>query len=181
MRRFGLFLSALLFVLLAGCQSILPKTVAQSGDLVRVEYTLTLADGTIADSSEGRDPLEFTLGAGEVVPGFDSGVSGLHVGESAEFTVPAAEGYGDRQSELILTLPLNEDEVEVPEVDSTVYLNGPGGIPIPAKVLEIADESITLDANHPLAGQDLTFAVELVEIVSDANTGNAEAGTDLEP
>ena len=181
MRRFGLLFAGLWLVLLTSCQSILPGTVARAGDVVRVEYTLTLADGTIADTSEGRAPLEFTLGAGEVVPGFDRGVDGLREGESTEFIVPASEGYGEHQPELIFALPRNPDETETPTVDATVYLNGPGGIPIPAKVLEIDDESIVVDANHPLAGQVLTFAVELVEIVDDAEVADPGTGPELEP
>ena len=168
MRRIGIFLSLLVFATLMGCSSALQAQEAQSGDVVRVNYTLTLSDGSIADTSEGRAPLEFTLGAGEVVPGFDRGVTGLQVGESAEFTLTPEEGYGEPRPDLVLELPRNpEQEEQEIEVGDTVYLAGPGNIPIPAKVLEFDDERVKLDANHPLAGEQLNFAVELVEIVAE--------------
>lgn len=168
MRRIGIFLSLLVFATLMGCNSALQAEEAQSGDVVRVNYTLTLSDGSIADTSEGRAPLEFTLGAGEVVPGFDHGVTGLQVGESAEFTLTPEEGYGEPRPDLVLELPRNpEQEDEEISVGDTVYLAGPGNIPVPAKVLELDNEMVKLDANHPLAGEELNFAVELVEIVAE--------------
>ena len=176
MRRIGIVLCLLVFAALAGCSSALQAQEAQSGDVVRVNYTLTLADGTVADTSEGRAPLEFTLGAGEVVPGFDSGVTGLEVGESAEFTLTPEEGYGEPRPELVVELPRNpEEEGRDIAVGDTVYLAGPGNIPVPAKVLELNDETVKLDANHPLAGEELNFAVELVEIVAEQDIAEEEA------
>ncbi|MEM9535912.1 MAG: peptidylprolyl isomerase [Cyanobacteria bacterium P01_E01_bin.45] len=168
MRRIGMILSVLVLSVLMGCSSALQAQEAEPGDVVRVNYTLTLSDGTIADTSEGRAPLEFTLGAGDVVPGFDNGVTGLQVGESAEFTLTPAEGYGDPRPELVMELPRNpENEDRDISVGDTVYLAGPGNIPVPAKILELDDETVKLDANHPLAGEELNFAVELVEIVAE--------------
>ena len=182
MRRFGLIALTIIALALAGCQSLLAQSTAQAGDLVRVDYTLTLSDGTVADSSEGRGPLEFTLGAGEVVPGFDNGVTGLGVGESTEFLVPAADGYGEPQPDLILELPRQEEqEGQELTVDTPIFLSGPGGLPIPARVLEIKEETIVVDANHPLAGEDLNFAVTLVEIVDDTGSEDATSEEALEP
>ena len=175
MSRFGILVSVLMFAALVGCSSPLNAREAESGDVVRVNYTLTLSDGSIADTSEGRAPLEFTLGAGEVVPGFDREVTGLAEGESTEFTLEPEEGYGEPKPELVLELPRNtEQEEEELEVGATVYLSGPNNIPIPAKVLELSDETVKLDANHPLAGEELTFAVELIEIVEGEETASAE-------
>ncbi|MEM9567987.1 MAG: FKBP-type peptidyl-prolyl cis-trans isomerase, partial [Cyanobacteria bacterium P01_E01_bin.34] len=110
----------------------------------------------------------FTLGAGDVVPGFDNGVTGLQVGESTEFTLTPAEGYGAPRPELVMVLPRDqENEEQNISVGDTVYLAGPGNIPVPAKVLELDNETVKLDANHPLAGEELNFAVELVEIVAE--------------
>ena len=179
MRRIGIVLCLLVFAALAGCSSALQAEEAQSGDVVRVNYTLTLSDGTVADSSEGRAPLEFTLGAGEVVPGFDSGVTGLEVGESAEFTLTPEEGYGEPRPELVVELPRNpEEEGSDIAVGDTVYLAGPGNIPVPAKILELNDETVKLDANHPLAGEELNFAVELVEIVAEQDIAETDAAED---
>ena len=183
MRRIGIIFSVLLFAAIAGCSSPSNAREAKSGDVVRVNYTLTLADGSIADTSEGRAPLEFTLGAGDVVPGFDRGVTGLEVGESTEFTLAPQDGYGDPRPELVLELPRNtEQEDEELEVGATVYLAGPNNIPIPAKVLELNEETVKLDANHPLAGEELTFAVELLEIVGDGEESASEidSGSDTE-
>lgn len=176
MRRIGIFLSVVMLVVLAGCKNPLNAREAQSGDLVRVNYTLKLSDGSVADSSEGREPLEFTLGAGEVVPGFDRGVTGLQEGESTEFTLTPEEGYGESRPELVLDLPRDpEQEDGELVVGMTVFLAGPGGTPIPAKVLEFDDETVKLDANPPLAGEELNFAVELVEIVDTETLDGDEA------
>lgn len=168
MRRVGMVLSFVVLIALVGCSSALQAQEAASGDVVRVNYTLTLSDGTIADTSEGRAPLEFTLGAGDVVPGFDRGVTGLKVGESTEFTLAPEDGYGPQNPDLVLERP-RAPEQEPPDmaVGGTVFLVGPGNIPIQAEVLEMNDETVTLDANHPLAGEELNFAVELVEIVAE--------------
>ena len=181
MRRFGIIVSVLMFAAISGCSSPLNAREAQTGDVVRVDYTLTLSDGSIADTSEGRAPLEFTLGAGEVVPGFDREVTGLSVGESTEFTLAPEDGYGEPKPELVLELPRNADqEDEQLEVGATVYLSGPNNIPIPAQVLELTDETVKLDANHPLAGEELTFAVELIEIVDEGEEAASESDSEID-
>ena len=137
-----------------------------SGDTVRVHYTGTLADGSTFDSSEGREPLEFTVGSGQVIPGFDTAVSELEVGATATVTIPAEDAYGEHSPEGLQVFPREAFPPDAdPEVGWAVELSAPDGQRVPAIVAEITDESITLDFNHPLAGQDLTFEITLVEIV----------------
>jgi peptidylprolyl isomerase len=137
---------------------------AASGDTVRVEYCGTLDDGTQFDSSleEGRDPLEFTLGAGDVVAGFDEAVTGMRVGERKTVTIPADEAYGEPDPSRVQEVSIEQFGGEVPEVGSQVQAsNGATGT-----ILEVTDTTVTVDFNHPLAGEDLTFEIELVEIVA---------------
>ncbi len=141
-------------------------TQAKSGDTVRIHYTGTLDDGTQFDSSAGRDPLEFALGAGQVIPGFDNAVDGMAVGESKTVTIPVEEAYGERHEQLVQQVSRDAlpDEIE-PAVGMQLQSQSPEGQVMMLVVTEVGDESITVDANHPLAGQALTFAIELVEIV----------------
>lgn len=137
---------------------------AKAGDTVRIHYTGTLRDGTVFDSSSGRDPLEFTLGAGQVIPGFDTAVSGMEVGTSRTVTIPAAEAYGPRRDDMILAIPR---EQVPPHIDPAVGAQlqvGQGQEQFLVTVAEVNEREVVLDGNHPLAGQDLTFALELVEI-----------------
>ena len=140
-----------------------------SGDTVRVHYKGTLTDGTEFDSSEGREPLEFTLGTGQVIPGFDSAVSALEVGETTTVVIPAADAYGEHAEEGLQTFPRDAFPPDAdPKVGWAVELEAPDGQRVPATIVEVSDESLTLDFNHPLAGQDLTFEITLVEIVPAA-------------
>lgn len=141
-------------------------TQAKSGDTVRIHYTGTLDDGTQFDSSDGRDPLEFTLGGGQVIPGFDSAVDGMAVGESKSVAIPPDEAYGQRHEQLVQQVPKTAlpEDME-PAAGMQLQSQGPDGQVMNLVVTEVADDSITVDANHPLAGQALTFAIELVEIV----------------
>lgn len=140
---------------------------AQAGDTVRVHYTGSLEDGSVFDSSRGRDPLEFTLGEGRVIAGFDEAVTGMAPGEERTVTVPADHAYGDRRDELVFAVPRGQfpDGME-PAVGLEVQLSQ-GGQRAVARIAEVSDETVTLDANHPLAGKDLTFDLELVEIDRD--------------
>jgi peptidylprolyl isomerase len=135
----------------------------KSGDTVKVNYRGTLSDGSEFDSSEGREPLEFVVGSGQVISGFDAAVLGLETGESVTVTIPAAEAYGEHDDEGLQQFPLSAFP-EAPEVGWAVELSGPEGQRVPAIVAEVSDESVTLDFNHPLAGQDLTFDITLVEV-----------------
>lgn len=138
---------------------------AKSGDTVRIHYTGTLEDGTVFDSSEGQEPLEFTLGSQEVIPGFEQAVEGMQPGEKKEITIAAADAYGSHQSEYVLVVDREDfpENIE-PEPGQELQLSQ-GGQSFVVRVTDVTETSVTLDANHPLAGQDLTFALELVEIV----------------
>ncbi len=138
---------------------------AKSGDTVKIHYTGTLEDGTEFDSSAGREPLEFALGGGQVIPGFDSAVDGMAIGDSKTVTIPPGEAYGERHDQLVQEVPktaLPEDMK--PEVGVQLQSQSPDGQVMNLIVTEVAEETITVDGNHPLAGQALTFAIELVEI-----------------
>ncbi len=138
---------------------------AQQGDTVKIHYTGTLADGTVFDSSAGRDPLEFTLGGGQVIPGFDEAVTGMDSGEKKQVVIPAAKAYGQRNEEMVIQAPRDQVPADIkPEVGQQLQMAGPGGETIIVQVTEVTDEHITLDANPPLAGKDLTFDIELVSI-----------------
>ncbi|MCP9482721.1 peptidylprolyl isomerase [Shimia sp. CNT1-13L.2] len=140
-------------------------TVAKSGDKVRIHYTGTLSDGSVFDSSEGREPLEFTLGSGQVIPGFDAGVTGMSVGEKKTVEIPCDQAYGPSHPEAIQDVPREQIPAEIPlEVGLQLQMQAPTGQVVPVTVVKITEEAVTLDANHALAGKDLTFALELVEI-----------------
>ena len=138
---------------------------AKSGDNVKIHYTGTLEDGTEFDSSAGREPLAFALGTGQVIAGFDNAVDGMTVGESKTVTIPADEAYGDRTEQLVQEVPKTALPEEMkPEVGMQLQSQTPDGQVMNLVVTGIAEETITVDANHPLAGKALTFAIELVEI-----------------
>ncbi len=138
---------------------------AQQGDLVKVHYTGTIADGTQFDSSVGLEPLEFTLGSGQVIVGFDEAVTGMKAGEKRNVTIPADKAYGQRNEEMVITAPRSSVPTDIiPEVGQQLQLSGPNNQPILVKIVEVTDEHIQLDANPPMAGQDLTFELELVSI-----------------
>ena len=138
---------------------------AKRGDTVRVHYTGTLDNGEQFDSSRGTDPLTFTLGEGAVIQGFDDAVDGMSVGESKRVTIPATEAYGDRRDELTLRVPRSELPTDLDlEVGSRLRMEqGVDSVVVTVRAMD--DESVMLDANHPLAGEALTFDLELVEIV----------------
>lgn len=138
---------------------------AKAGDTLRIHYTGKLEDGTTFDTSEGRDPLEFTIGSGQIIPGLDQGVVGMAVGESRSVTVPPEAGYGDRDEERIQAVPKSSIPDNIPtEPGTQLSMQTPQGQTIPVVVADVTDEEVKLDANHPLAGKTLTFDVTLVEI-----------------
>ena len=141
---------------------------AKSGDTVQVHYTGTLTDGTVFDSSAGRTPLEFTVGSGQVIRGFDEGVAGMNQGEKKTISIPVEDAYGPANEEMIFTLNRSDIPNDIPlEVGMTLNMHEDGNPrPIPVIVRDLTDTSVTLDANHPLAGQDLVFEVELVGVKS---------------
>jgi len=137
---------------------------ARAGDTVRVHYTGTLKDGTVFDSSRGRKPLEFTVGSGQVIPGFDHAVTGMGVGDEKTVTIPAEEAYGPRRSDMLLELPRAQFPPHVqPAVGEQLQVSR-GDQAFVVTVREVDAERVLLDGNHPLAGEDLTFALELVAI-----------------
>jgi FKBP-type peptidyl-prolyl cis-trans isomerase 2 len=138
--------------------------VAQKGDTVKVDYTLTLDDGTVADSSKGRAPLEFKVGGGQVIPGFDKGVTGMKVGEERTLKVPPEEGYGSYDPKKKGELPREKLGQQKVEKGQTLQLRMATGTPIAVKVLGVNEKTITVDANPPLAGKKLNFQIKLVEI-----------------
>ncbi len=140
-------------------------TQAKEGDTVRIHYTGTLADGEVFDSSEGRDPLEFTVGSGQIIPGLDVAMPGMAVGEQKRVEIGVMEAYGPAHADRVLEVPLEELPADIPrEVGITLAMQGPGGEEVPVRVTAVTDSKMTLDANHPLAGQDLVFDIELVSI-----------------
>lgn len=136
---------------------------AASGDTVRIHYTGRLEDGTVFDTSREREPLTFVLGSGQVIPGFDEAVTGMEVGDEKTVTISAEDAYGPRRDEMILSYPLGDlpDGVD-PQVGQSLQMSTPEGQTFQVRVTERDEESLTLDANHPLAGRDLTFDIELV-------------------
>lgn len=164
---------------------------AQQGDTVRVHYTGTLSDGTVFDSSElaeqdscgcdcsssggcgsgsscdcDNEPLEFTIGSGMVIPGFEQAVKGLAVGESITVTIPAEEAYGPRHDQMVAVVERADLGGDIEPVEGQhLEVELQDGSSMPVLITEVTATTITLDGNHPLAGQDLTFAIKLVEIV----------------
>ncbi|MGB9181282.1 MAG: peptidylprolyl isomerase [Pyrinomonadaceae bacterium] len=138
---------------------------AKKGDTVRVHYTGRFEDGQVFDSSDGGDPLEFQIGAGQVIEGFDEGVREMSVGGKKTITIEADKAYGQRNDALIQTIPRASIELEEdPQPGMQLTMQLPDGNQIPIIVTDVTPDSITLDANHPLAGQNLTFDIELVGI-----------------
>ena len=141
-------------------------TQAKNGDTVKIHYTGRLQDGTVFDSSSNRDPLKFNIGSGQVIPGFEEAVTGMTVGEKKTAQVPCDKAYGKRNPSLVMTVDRQHVPAEIdPEVGQRLQVGGPGGELLAVTVIEVNDANITLDANPPLAGEDLTFDIELVEIV----------------
>lgn len=138
---------------------------AQNGDVVKVHYTGKLDDGTVFESSDGRDPLEFQLGGKQVLPGVEKAVVGMNVGESKTTTIPASEAYGQHRPELSVVVKRTElpDHID-PEVGQQLLMRQPSGQELRVTVTDANDETLTLDGNHPLAGQDLVFDLRLVEV-----------------
>jgi len=138
-------------------------TEVKSGDSVRIHYTGTLADGSVFDSSEGRDPLEFTVGSGQIIPGLDKAIPGMVVGEKKVVPIPFAEAYGDIDPQARQAVPRGEIPDHIPlDLGTQLQVQTPTGQTMMVVVVEVTDAEVTLDANHPLAGKDLTFAIELV-------------------
>ena len=138
---------------------------AEDGNLVQVHYTGTLQDGTRFDTSVGREPLEFTLGEGQMIPGFEQAVLGMKIGESKTVTIPAGDAYGQRRDDLLMVVGREElPEGLTLEVGTQLQMTTEGGGTSVVTITDVTDTTITIDANYPLAGEDLTFEIELVSI-----------------
>ena len=140
-------------------------TTAQIGNRVRVHYTGRLDDGEVFDSSEGGTPLSFTIGNGQVIPGFENGVIGMSEGDTKTVHIPSADAYGDHRTDGVIQVPRGEFPPNMPlEVGTSVQGQQSSGQTVTFTIQAVSDESVTLDANHPLAGKDLTFDLTLVSI-----------------
>ena len=140
-------------------------TQAKNGDTVKIHYTGRLEDGSEFDSSSGKDPLKFSIGSGQVIPGFDEAVTGMKVGEKKTAEIPCDKAYGDRDPSMVMMVDRKHVPPEInPEVGQRMEMGGPNGELVIVNVIDVNDENVTLDANPPLAGEDLTFDIELVEI-----------------
>ncbi len=139
--------------------------VSKKGDKVQVHYTGTLEDGTVFDSSEGRAPLDVVLGSGGVIQGFDEALTGMAVNEKKTVTIPYEKAYGAHNAEMVMQIPINQVPPDLnPQIGDKMQVGGPGGEVMNVEVLDITDDFIVLDANPPLAGKNLTFAIEMVAI-----------------
>ncbi|SFE54996.1 FKBP-type peptidyl-prolyl cis-trans isomerase [Roseivivax sediminis] len=140
-------------------------TEVKAGDTVLIHYTGTLTDGSTFDSSEGRDPLEFTVGSGQIIPGLDKALPGMTVGDKKSVEVPADEAYGARNPEALQAVPRTEIPDDIPlDLGTQLQVQTPNGETVPVVVSNVTESEVMLDANHPLAGHDLNFNIELVEI-----------------
>jgi FKBP-type peptidyl-prolyl cis-trans isomerase 2 len=139
-------------------------TTAKAGDTVQIHYTGKLDSGEQFDSSMGGEPLEFTLGGGQVIAGFDKGVSGMSVGEKKTIRVLPKDAYGDYDDDLVIQVSREDLPALNYELGTELVMQQPSGRGIPVIVIDANDEAVVLDANHPLAGEALTFELELVGI-----------------
>lgn len=137
----------------------------KENDTVKIHYTGKLQDGQVFDSSLERDPIEFTIGGGQIIPGLEKGLIDMKVNDNKTIEIPQAEAYGDVQKELFQEVPKEQLPQEItPEVGMGLVAKNPDGSERQLRVAEVKDDSIVIDANHPLAGKDLIFDVEVVEI-----------------
>ncbi len=137
----------------------------KTGDTVRIHYTGTLSDGTVFDSSNGRGPLEFVVGSGQIIPGLDKALPGMNVGDKKSVDVPAVEAYGQVDPNAMQPVPRAQIPEDIAlEIGQRLQVQTPDGQVMPVTVTEISEETVVLDANHPLAGRDLNFAIEVVGI-----------------
>ena len=138
---------------------------AKKGDSVKIHYTGTLEDGTVFDSSAGRDPLDFTLGSGQVIVGFDEAVLGMSIGDKKKVTISSHKAYGEKNEDLVIEVPKDQVPPDLnPEVGQKLQMGGPNGELVVVTVVEVNDAVVILDANPPLAGKPLIFDLELVAI-----------------
>ncbi len=140
-------------------------TAIKQGDTVRIHYTGTLLDGKVFDSSEGRDPLEFAVGSGQIIPGLDAALPGMEIGEKKRVEIDCVDAYGPINPGMRQQIPREGIPDDIPlEPGTQLQMQSPEGQALPVTVVEADEATVTLDANHPLAGQDLIFDIEIVSI-----------------
>lgn len=140
-------------------------TAVKRGDNIKVHYTGKFEDGTVFDSSEGKEPLEIVVGSGQVIPGFDEAVVGMKIGEKKNVFIPVEKAYGIRNDDLVMTVPTAHVPPDIkPEIGLRLEMGAPDGGVLRVVVVDITDEEVILDANPPLAGNNLIFDLELVAI-----------------
>jgi FKBP-type peptidyl-prolyl cis-trans isomerase 2 len=138
---------------------------AKTGDTVKVHYTGKLADGTVFDTSADREPLQFTIGQGQLIPDFEQAVIGMETEESKTIQIPADKAYGPHREEMLMEVERSRLPKELdPKVDQKLQMHHPNGQSAVVSITKVTDTHVTLDANHPLAGKDLTFDIQLTEI-----------------
>lgn len=138
---------------------------AKQGDTVKVHYTGKLKDGSVFDSSANREPLEFTLGSGNMIPGFEQAVLGMDSGDKKTAEIPVDQAYGEKREDMVISVPKENVPGDIqPEVGQQLAIQQQGGQQVPVTVTEVTEEKVVLDANHPLAGKDLVFEIELLEV-----------------
>ncbi|MCX5993771.1 MAG: peptidylprolyl isomerase [Chloroflexi bacterium] len=153
-------------LLIPGCSAADDAAKAKDGNTVQVNYTGKLADGTVFDSSIGKQPLEVILGKGQVIPGFEKAILGMKVGENKTVTISVNDAYGPPRSELIFEVPRENLPAGVtPQVGQQLQGSQADGSITRATITKVSDKTVTLDANIPLAGKELTFEIELVKIL----------------
>lgn len=139
--------------------------VVEDGKIVKVHYTGTLDDGTVFDSSEGKEPLQFTVGEGKVIKGFDLAVKEMNLDEEKEIHIKSEDAYGDTRAELIKQVPRDQlPKEQEPQVGMILGVGMPNGQQIPARITAVNDTEVTIDLNHPLAGKNLNFKLKLIEV-----------------
>lgn len=140
-------------------------STAKEGNTVKINYKGTLQDGSVFDSSEGREALEFKLGEGLVIPGFENAITGMAIGETKTVVIPVEEAYGPRREEMAMKVDKQQVPADLtPEVGMQLGLSNDQNQTIPVTITEVGDDYLILDGNHPLAGQELTFEIELLEV-----------------
>jgi peptidylprolyl isomerase len=139
--------------------------MVKKGDRVKVHYKGTLKDGTVFDSSEGREPLAFTMGEGSMIRGFENAVYGMEAGQTKTVTIPAAEAYGPRREDMMLEVRKEQLPRGMnPKIGDQLQMQRRNGGATMVTIVKVSEGAVTLDANHPMAGKDLTFEIKLVEI-----------------
>ena len=158
----GVLLLTISILFLLGCSA---KKVAKGGDTVKVHYTGKLEDGTIFDSSRDREPFELTIGSGDAIPGFEKSIVGMAIGDTKTITIPPEEAYGPRRDNLVMTVSKDEFPPNItPSVGQQLQMKRANGNIVNVTITDVMQDSVTFDANHPLAGKTLIFEIELVEI-----------------